>query len=385
MENAFSTNLRDLQLRFDAAASLIAPLAEEIDARAEWPTRSLEILAEAGLLGLHVPKRLGGLDQGLLALAIGTETLARACSSTAMCYGMHCVGAAVIAAKATAFQEEHYLKPIAQGRHITTLALSEAGTGANFYLPQARLHREGDFFIIDGTKQFVTSGGKADSYVISTAASAPAEAGEFSCFVLDRRTPGITWLEPWNGFGMRGNSARAMSLAGVRVPKTHLLGREGDEVWYVFEVVTPYFIVAMSGVYLGIAQAALDIAVQHVKGRRYDYSGERLADFPIIQEKIANLWIMVEKARHLLYEAARRGDMGDIEALLPLLASKVAVAESAIEVTNEAMTLCGGIAYRENGKLARLLRDARAAHVMAPTTELVKQWVGRLLLDLPML
>ena len=121
------------------AATVIAPDAERVDREADWPAGGLHALADAGLMGLHIPCRLGGLGEGLLSLAIVTEELARACSSTAMCFGMHCVASKVLAAKATKHQEDQYLRPIAEGRHITTLALSEPGTGAHFFLPRSHL------------------------------------------------------------------------------------------------------------------------------------------------------------------------------------------------------------------------------------------------------
>jgi alkylation response protein AidB-like acyl-CoA dehydrogenase len=162
------------------------------------------------------------------------------------------------------------------------------------YLARTRLRAEGDDYLVDGAKQFVTNGRHADSYVVSTVASSANEAGDFSCLVIDRDTPGMTWCEPWQGFGM-------------------------------------------------------------------------------------------EKARALVHGAARLGDLGDPAALPYLLSCKAQAAETAVKVTNEAMTLGGGIAYRENSLLARLLRDARAGHVMAPATDLLKTRTGRSLLGLPIL
>lgn len=386
MEGPFSSKLRDLLSAAEAVArEHIAPEAERVDREAVWPEHSLRALAEAGLLGLHVPARLGGHEQGLLALAALTETIARSCPSSALCYGMHCVGTAVIAAKATPGQEERYLRPIAEGRHITSLSLSEAGTGVHFYLPQTRLTRTDGHFRIDGTKSFVTSGERADSYVISTQASEEAADGEFSCLVVDRDTPGVTWQEPWNGFGMRGNSSRAMRLDGARVPAGNLLGEEGDQIWYAFEVVAPYFLMAMSGTYLGVAQAGVDFTIQHLQSRRYSHSGESLAEVSVLQHRLTELWTAVEKTRALIYRAAHLGDLGDAGALVAILACKADAGDTAVQVTNEAMTLCGGIAYRDNSRLAQLLRDARASHVMSPTTDVLKQWAGRALLGLPML
>ena len=387
MDHLLSTRLRDLRDTADRVArETLAPRAAEVDREAAWPEHSMRALADAGLMGLHVPNDLGGEGQGLVGLVAVTEALGQACSSSAMCYGMHLVGSAVIAAKATPYQRDHYLRPIAEGRHVTSLALSEAGTGSHLYLAETELRREDDAYIVDGTKQFITNGGHADSYVASTIASTPdADAGEFSALIIDHGTPGTTWLQAWNGLGMRGNSSRALRLRDARVPHQNLLGEEGDQIWYVFEVIAPYFLTAMSATYLGIARAALDVTVHHLRTRRHAHSGETLAENPIIQHKVARMWADVEKTRQLVYNAARLGDEGDAGSLPALLTSKAEVADTVVDVTNEAMTLCGGMAYGENAQLSRLLRDARAAHVMAPTTDMLRQWAARSLLGLPLL
>jgi isovaleryl-CoA dehydrogenase len=131
----------------------------------------MRALGQAGLLGLHVPRRLGGLEQGFEALVLTTERLGRACASTSLVFGMHCVATKVIATKATPDQESRYLEPIAAGEHITTLALSEPGTGVHFYMPQTTFRAQGGDFVLDGVKSFVTSGSHADSYVVSAVAA----------------------------------------------------------------------------------------------------------------------------------------------------------------------------------------------------------------------
>lgn len=359
------------------AAEVVLPAAEQVDAQAAWPQAGMRALADARLTALTAPQRVGGHGQGLLALAALTESLGRACASTAMCFGMHGVATAVIAAKATPHHDEHYLRPIAEGRHLTTLALSEGGTGAHFFMPQTPLVRDGDTYVVRGSKQFVTSGGHADSYVVSTLASTPSDLGDFSCLVIDRDTPGVAWGEPWAGLGMRGNASRAMLLQDVRVPAANLLGHEGDQVWFVFEVVAPFFLTAMAATYVGVAQSALDAAVAHLKTRRYAHSGESLAGVELLQHRVGQLWMGVERSRLLLHHAARLGDLGSPEALTFILAAKADAANTAVATTNEAMTLCGGSAYRDNSSLARALRDARASHVMAPTTDMLTTWTGR--------
>jgi isovaleryl-CoA dehydrogenase len=358
--------------------------AEDTDRLARWPAEQLRAIAAAELMGLHVPRNLGGHEQGLTALVAVTETLAKGCASTAMCYGMHCVASAVIAAKRTSFHEENFLRPIAEGQHVTSLALSEGGTGAHFYIPQLKMTHADGGYRLNGSKHFVTSGGEADSFVAS-GTTGDGDAGQFSCILLPKQARGITWLEPWQGVGMRGNSSRNVNLEDVSVSEEHLLGSEGDQIWYVFEVVAPYFSMAMAAVYLGIAQAALDAATQHIQTRRHAHSGQALSDEPLIQHKVGELWMEVERTRRLIYHGALLGDNGSPRALTPILAAKAAAGETAVKVTNEAMSLGGGLAYRENSLGARLLRDARAAHVMAPNTEMLKLWTGRAVLGLPLL
>lgn len=364
----------------------ITPLAQKVDQQCLWPEHSMKAFGKAGLLGLQVPESFGGHGQSLLGLSQLTEIIAQSCPSSALCFGMHCVGSAVISAKATPLQQEKYLRPIARGEHITTLALSESGSGGYFYLPETTLEPSGNDFLVSGTKQFVTNGSRADSYVISAVATDDAHAlGDFSCLIVDGDTAGLEWLEPWHGMGMRGNSSRGVKLAGVTVPAENLLGQAGDQVWYVFEVVAPYFLTAMAGTYLGIAQAALNATREHILQRRYAQSGDSLADFDMVQARFADMWVMVERTRSLLHEAARKGELGLADALPLILASKAEASEVAVSVTNHAMTLCGGAAYRENSRLAQMLRDARASHVMAPTTDLLKIWTGRALLGMPLL
>ncbi len=370
----------------DLASGPVAARAQATDEERRWPEENFRALQAAGLGGLVVPASCGGLGQGLFALARVCEELGKSCASTAIGYGMHCVGAAVIAARATPDQEERYLRPIAAGRHWTTLALSEPGTGSHFYFPQTSLLRlpHGTLHIV-GKKSFVTNGGHADSYVVSTVAAEPdAPPGQFSCVAVGARTAGLHWEEPWAGVGMRGNSARGLTL-DARVPAADLLGKEGDQIWYVFNVVAPYFLIAMAGTYLGIAANALETARAHLAARRYEHTGAALADQPVLQRELGILWRKVERTRRLVYYAAAEGDAGSAESLIALCSAKAEVADCAVEAVNAAMTLVGGIGYRAGGSLERSLRDARAAHVMAPTTLLLETWMGRALLGLPLL
>jgi len=345
----------------EIALNELAPRAQEIDKSGNWPVQSIRALQNAGLGG--------------------------ACASTSMCFGMHLVGSAVLSAKATTEQQEKFLFPIAEGKHITTLALSEPGTGSHFYIPEAKLtKKENGDYILNGTKSFVTNGGHADSYVVSVVIPDPGTiTGQFSCVAIPNQSDGIEWKKPWKGIGMKGNSSREVELKDLHLPAANLLGEQGDQIWFIFEVVTPYFLTAMAGTYLGIASAALDEAIEHLKARTYTHSGVSLSHQPVLQHRLGELWAQVESARQFLYNSARKSEKGEADSLLSLFSAKAEVSDCVVRVVNEVMTLMGGITYAIDGKLARHLRDARASHVMAPTTDLLRTWTGRSLLNVPLL
>lgn len=367
--------------------TVVASERIEADEQGSWVKRSIKALQEQKLTALVVPKENGGMGHGLQTLARVCETLGKHYASVGLCYGMHCVGTAVIAAKATSWQKQHYLEAIAEGKHLTTLALSEAGTGAHFYIPQTSLMPVSEkSFLINGVKTFVTNGGCVDSYVLSTmAATDEANPELFSCIVLDADTPGMQWGKEWDGLGMRGNSSRNLTLTNVTINDNHILGNPGDQLWYVFNVVAPYFIISMSGTYLGIAERALEEAKDILMKRHYAHNGVHLAQLSILQHRLGALWARVERTRTLIYNAAQQADEGSPNATLSLLAAKAEVASCCVDTVNDVLTLAGGVGFANNSMLGLLLRDARAAHVMAPTTDILYTWIGRALLDQPIL
>jgi alkylation response protein AidB-like acyl-CoA dehydrogenase len=264
--------------------------------------------------------------------------------------------------------------------------LSEPGSGAHLYFPESKLLDRGGQLVLRGEKAFVTSGGHADSYVVSTALAGGGNSpGEFSLVVVPGEAEGADWGEPWRGLGMRGNSSRSVEFRDVELPKENLLGSHGDEIWYVFNVVAPSFISAISGTYLGIATAALEEAREHLAGRSYEFGKRAPGETGTVQRDLGDLWRRVESTRRLVYHAAETADAGSEESTRALFAAKADVARMATRAVNDAMTLVGGRGYGENSTLGRLLRDARAADVMAPTTQMLETWIGRDLLDLPIL
>lgn len=370
----------------ETAAEVLAPRAAAVDEQQQWPEQGVRAL-QRRLGGLVVPEEAGGMGHGLLAVAQVGEATGRACASTSICFGMHLVGSAVLAAKAGHRQREDYLKPIAAGEHLTTLALSEPATGGEFWLPRTRMERGGTGRLrLTGAKSFVTNAAHADSYVLSAVAVGPdTPPGQFSCTVVDAATPGLEWGGSWRGFGMRGNASRGLNLPGVEIPDRCLLGEEGDEIWYVFHVVAPYFLMAMAGTYLGVAAAALEEARAHLLRRNQSRPNRPPSGHQVVQHRLGTMWARVERTRRLIYHAAAEADIGGPEALLGLASAKAEVADAAEATVNDALTLVGGIGYGERSPLHRMLRDARAAHVMSPGTDMLRVWAGRALLDEPLL
>lgn len=371
----------------EIAESVVAKERFQADKDAVWVSESIEALKAQKITGLVVPKENGGIGAGLYALVRVCETLGKSYSSVGLCFGMHCVATAVIAAKATSWQKKNYLEPIAQGMHLTTLAVSEPGTGSHFWFPQTSLIPISESsFLVNGEKSFVTNGGHADSYILSTmGASEDADPDQFSCIILNGNTQGIQWGKEWSGLGMRGNSSRSLKLTNVTIPGEHILGEQGDQLWYVFNVIAPYFLMSMAGTYLGIAECALSEAKNILLKRIHSHNGTALAQVSLIQHRLGMLWARVERTRTLIYNAARLGDSGAPNALPSILAAKAEVAGCCVDTVNDVMTLAGGIGYENNSLIGMLLRDARASHVMSPTTDLLYTWLGRSLLDQPIL
>lgn len=366
--------------------SVSEEFADEYFEEKDWPDKTIRALLDQGLGGLVLSEEVGGLGKGLLELAECCEILATKNPSAGLCFGMHHVGAAVLAAKATDFQKKEFLEPIARGEHVTSLALSEPGTGSHFYYPQTQLLASNGHLTLKGKKSFITNGGYADSYVVSTMPADPeAPADLFSCVVLPKDSIGMEWGPRWTGMGMKQNSARSLDLNNVEIPSNHLLGEMGDQLWYVFQVIAPYFLTAMSGTYLGIARAAIDESINHLKGRYYTHSGEGLSHSSLVQHKVGKMYSRLEATRQLVCYASKLLDQDMNEALPAILSSKALVSDAVEEIVDQSLVLLGGKGYEKNSFMERLLLDSKAAHIMAPTTDILYKWTGRSLLELPIL
>jgi isovaleryl-CoA dehydrogenase len=379
MAAATPTDLRDSARQL--ASEVLAPRAAQIDTSRSFPTENFQVLAQAGLLGILVPVAHGGVGAGLSAFATVCEELARGCASTAMCFLMHGCGTAVIAARADSEQAERWLRPIARGECLTSLAFSERGTGAHFYQPEIQARRNGGY-TLSGAKSFVTSGGHADLYLALVKASSESEG--LDVLAVERGMGGLSFAGDWDGLGLAGNSSVRMQLDDVHVPERNRIGAEGDGADLVFGVVAPTFLIGVAAVNVGIAQAALDAAVQHAMQRRYSPGGQLLAEIQAIQFYLAEMKVATDGARALVSRASALADQSDPEALPAAMSAKIAAADAVSGVTDRALRVCGGQGYSRSLPVERHLRDGRAGAVMAPTTEVLKEWLGKLQCGLPL-
>ena len=367
--------------------SVINDNTHHTDKVAHWPKQAIDTLRHEGLAGLTIPIEYGGLGQGTETLAKVSEQIGQYCSHTAVCFGMHAVASATIASKATTHQHQNYLTPICEGRHITTIALHEASSGSQFYLPQTRMqYHSATQYNINGSKSFVINGAQADSYIISAVADNSAQPNEqFNCFIVDGNSTGIQWAKEANAPSLYGHSRQHLTLSDVKIPSENILGQYGDQIWYIFNVITPYFLAAMAGTYLGITRAALDKLITHIKHREFSFNGRPLASSSVIQYQLGQLWAQYARSRALVYQATACYDSNQEHQLIDLFAAKAEAADVMLHIINESMTLCGHDAYDKEATLEQLLREARAAHLISPTTDILRIWTGRSILEQPLL
>ena len=360
----------------EQAVPQVAAEARSVDRERAFPVASLRALAAVGGYGLVVPETAEGAGGSLSALVDACEAVAAACASTGMVFLMHSVTAATVAAGGGR-NAEGYLRSMADGEMLATLAFSERGTGAHFYSPELRASRANGTVRISGRKTFVTSGGHADLYLLLV----QAEADGLDCYVVERTQEGLSFDGGWLGLGMAGNSSIAMEL-DVALPAEARIGASGEGEKLVFDVVAPFFLLGLAAVNVGIARAAAETAIEHARDRRYP-DGSTLAEIQFVQHELAGMDLRVRSARVLAAEAARLGEAGDPAALVAIMEAKVAATEAAVEVTQRALEVCGGQGYTPALPIERHLRDARAGTVMAPTNAVLKTWIGKALAGLP--
>jgi alkylation response protein AidB-like acyl-CoA dehydrogenase len=360
---------------------VVAPAAPEVDRAGAYPRAALDALGAAGLLGLVSATEVGGLGQGHRAATAVVQALAEHCGSTAMVVMMHYCGAAVLEAHGPVDVRER----IAAGDYVTTLAFSETGSRSMFWAPMstATAAGGGDGRVrLDAEKSWVTSAGQADGYVWS---SKPlAAAGPSSLWLAPADAPGLKVGAPFDGLGLRGNFSSPMSASGVEVPASALLGADGGGFDVMLGTVLPWFQVMNAGFSIGTANASTTRAGAHAATTRFEHLDQSLADNPVVRARVAQMRIRTDAAEALLLDTLTALETGRADATLRVLESKAWASETAIDVTDLGMRVCGGAAFRKEVGVERNFRDARAASVMAPTTDTLYEFIGRIACGLPL-
>lgn len=356
---------------------VVEPLAAEVDRSGSFPRAGVDALAAAGFLGLVSSTEVGGRGEGLRSATLVVERLARSCASTAMVTCMHYAATAVVEAHGPLDVRE----AIAAGGHLTTLAFSEAGSRSHFWAPMSTATADGDRVRLDARKSWVTSAAAADSYVWS---SRPLAAeGASTLWLVPADSEGLKVTAPFDGLGLRGNGSSPVEALGAVVPRAAMVGPDGGGFDVMLAVVLPAFQLMASAVSVGIMTTATERTAAHARDTRFEHLDQALADQPVVRAEVARMRIATDQARTLLLDTLDALEQGRPDAMLRVLEVKAAAGDAAIDVTDLAMRVCGGAAFRREVGVERCFRDARAGSVMAPTTDMLHDFIGRAVCGLP--
>ncbi len=359
-------------------AETIAPAAIEIDQTGAYPQAGLDALAKAGLLGLISAKEVGGLGEAHRAATLVVEEIGKYCASTAMIVCMHYAATAVI----EAFGPRAIREEIAAGKHVSTLAFSEAGSRSHFWAPTSTATRKGDQARLDAKKSWITGAGQANSYVWS---SGPLAAeGMSTIWLVPATTPGLRITASFNGLGLRGNNSCPVIAEGVIVAKEAILGEDGKGFDVMMGVVLPYFQLMNAALSVGTMESATSKTAAHAGATKLEHLGQSIADFPTVRAYIARMRIKTDMVNALLLDTIDALENGREDAMLRVLEIKAAAGEASTEVTDLAMRVCGGAAFRKEVGVERHFRDARASTVMAPTTDALYDFIGKAACGMPL-
>jgi alkylation response protein AidB-like acyl-CoA dehydrogenase len=358
---------------------VIAVHAIEVDRTGSFPEASIDALAKAGVLGRISSVDVGGAGDSLRGAADVIERLSSACGSTGMIVLMHYAAVPVIEAHGPRAVRE----AIAAGTHLSTLAFSEAGSRSHFWSPLGTARSEDGHVRLDARKSWVTAAGHADSFVWS---SLPLEAsGPMTLWLVYASTAGLHSGGRFDGLGLRGNESTPVSADDVRVEREAMLGGDGSGLDIALTLVLPNFLVLSAAFSLGLMEAVVAETSRHLTETQLAHLDQTLAEQQTVRLDFARMRLETDRTRALLLDTLAALETQRADAMLRVLEVKAAASEAALLVTELAMKVCGGAAFRKELGIERRFRDARAARVMAPTTDALLDFVGRATLGLPLL
>lgn len=365
------------QVRKFALAEL-EPVAPEIDKSQEFPWENLKKMAKLGLLGIVVPEEYGGSGFDFVALAVAVEEISRVCATTGVIVAVNnSLAAYPILKFGNEEQKKKYLQLLATGEKIGAIGITEPDAGSDVVAMESTAKLDGDHYILNGTKRFITNAGEAGVFVVFAYTNKEAKHKGISAFIVDRDTPGFTLGKHEDLMGIRATANCELIFEGAEIPKENLLGNEGDGFKICMHTLDVSRIdIGAQGV--GIAQGALDAAVSYSKERKA--FGQPIGHFEMIQSMIAEMATQIQAARFLVYYAAFCKDKG-----MPRFSKESAMAkwfasDIAVDVTRKAVQIYGGYGYTKDYVVERLYRDAKILELYEGTSEIQKIVIARSLL-----
>ncbi|NHN48641.1 acyl-CoA dehydrogenase [Halostella sp. JP-L12] len=366
--------VRDVVREF--AEEEIRPLAREADETQTFPEEVWDGLADLDLTGLTVPEEYGGYDAGRLTYSVVNEQVAYGMLSVATALSVHCLATSCIATFGSEDQKERWLPEMVDGRPVGAFALSEPEAGSNPAEMTTEARREGDEYVIDGDKQWITNGERA-GVVVLFAKTDRDDPNSVTQFLVPKDADGLEVGKKEDKLGLRASDTTSLTFDGVRIPAENRLTEEGKGLSAALEILTGGRI-GIASQAVGLAQSALDEAVEYA-GEREQF-GKPIGDIQTIRHKLADMQTQVRASRLLTRDAAAREDRGDDVRMAASMA-KYFASEAAMDVTNEAVQIHGGYGYVTEGDVERLYRDAKITTIYEGTSEIQKTVIAREMLD----
>lgn len=361
----------------DFAENEVKPLAKELDETERFPLETIAKMAEMGMMGLPVPEELGGSGIDQLGYILAVEELSKVCATTGIILSAHTsLCCWPIMTFGTPEQKEKYLKPLASGKKLGAFALTEPSAGTDASMQKSVAVLEGDHYVLNGNKVFITNAGAADVFIVFAMTNKELGTKGITAFILERDTPGFTMGKPENKMGLRASSTCELVFDNVIIPAENRLGDEGKG----FKIAMATLDGGRIGVgaqAVGIAQGAIDETIKFTKERIQ--FGRRISQFQNTQFTLADMQTRTDAARLLVWRAAEAEQQGLPYSHLAAMA-KLFASEAASYVTNRAVQLCGGYGYTKDYPVERMMRDAKVTEIYEGTNEVqrmvISGWMG---------
>ncbi len=365
------------ELARQIAEEKVVPVREELDEKEEFPWEIMTVLAQSDLLGLYIPEKYGGLGKGCLELCIAIEELSRACLGVSTTYAANALGTYPILLFGSEEQKGKYLPDIAAGERLVAFAITEANAGSDAAGIQTTARLEGNEYILNGTKQWITNGGEAEIYTIIAMTDRTKGARGASALIVEKGTPGFHFGKKEKKMGIRASSTRELIFDNCRIPKENIIAKEG----YGFIMAMKTLDHSRTGVGsqgVGVAQGAFEEALKFAKHRIQ--FGHPIISFQSVQHMLADMAIEIEAARGLVYSVARYIDSGAKDISKDSAIAKVFATDMAMRVTTNAVQVMGGSGYMREYPVEKMMRDAKILQIYEGTNQIQKNVIGQALI-----